>query len=39
MTAVFLDTVMFPLMMGRLGITKAFTNVKHFRAAGFETLF
>jgi uncharacterized protein len=27
------------VVMGRLGLKKAFTNDKHFRAAGFETLF
>jgi predicted nucleic acid-binding protein len=27
------------VVMRRLGINKAFTNDKHFRAAGFETLF
>ena len=26
-------------MMRRLGISKAFTNDRHFRAAGFEALF
>jgi len=25
--------------MRRLGITQAFTNDRHFQAAGFETLF
>jgi len=32
------DHVSFTVMR-RLGITKAFTNDRHFRAAGFETLF
>jgi uncharacterized protein len=32
------DHVSFTIMR-RLGITKAFTNDGHFRAAGFETLF
>lgn len=32
------DHVSFTVMR-RLGITKAFTNDHHFRAAGFETLF
>ena len=32
------DHVSFAVMR-RLGITAAFTNDKHFRAAGFETLF
>ena len=27
------------LVMRRLGITRAFTNDRHFQAAGFETLF
>jgi uncharacterized protein len=27
------------VVMRRLGITQAFTNDRHFRAAGFETLF
>ena len=27
------------LVMRRLGISRAFTNDRHFRAAGFETLF
>lgn len=27
------------VVMRRLGITKAFTNDRHFRAAGFEILF
>lgn len=27
------------LVMKRLGLTRAFTNDEHFRAAGFETLF
>lgn len=27
------------VVMRRLGITKAFTNDRHFRAAGFEVLF
>jgi uncharacterized protein len=27
------------VIMRRLGITQAFTNDRHFRAAGFETLF
>lgn len=26
-------------VMGRLGISEAFTNDKHFRDAGFQTLF
>jgi uncharacterized protein len=32
------DQVSFAVMR-RLGVTKAFTNDKHFRAVGFETLF
>jgi len=32
------DQVSF-LVMRRLGITRSFTNNRHFRAAGFETLF
>ena len=32
------DQVSF-IVMRRLGITRAFTNDQHFRAAGFETLF
>ncbi len=32
------DHVSFTIMR-RLGISKAFTNDGHFRAAGFETLF
>jgi predicted nucleic acid-binding protein len=32
------DHVSFAVMR-RIGITKAFTNDRHFRAAGFETLF
>jgi predicted nucleic acid-binding protein len=32
------DHVSFTIMR-RLGISKAFTNDRHFRAAGFETLF
>jgi len=32
------DQVSF-VVMRRLGITHAFTNDKHFRAAGFTTLF
>ena len=32
------DHVSFTIMR-RLGVTKAFTNDRHFRAAGFETLF
>jgi uncharacterized protein len=27
------------VVMRRLGMSKAFTNDRHFRAAGFETLF
>jgi predicted nucleic acid-binding protein len=27
------------VVMRRLGVTKAFTNDRHFRAAGFEVLF
>jgi predicted nucleic acid-binding protein len=37
MNAIFLD-ISFTIMR-RLGITRAFTNDRHFRAAGFETLF
>ena len=32
------DQVSF-LMMRRLGLSRAFTNDAHFRAAGFQTLF
>jgi uncharacterized protein len=32
------DHVSFSLM-GRLGLTQAFTNDRHFQAAGFHTLF
>jgi len=32
------DQVSFAIMR-RLGISKAFTNDRHFRAAGFEALF
>ena len=32
------DQVSF-VVMGRLGITEAFTNDRHFQAAGFHTLF
>jgi hypothetical protein len=32
------DHISFTIMR-RLGITRAFTNDRHFRAAGFETLF
>jgi predicted nucleic acid-binding protein len=35
---VFLDEVSFTIMR-RMGLSKAFTNDGHFRAAGFEPLF
>ena len=37
-TAGIVDHVSF-VVMRRLGMVKAFTNDRHFRAAGFETLF
>lgn len=37
-TAGIVDHISFTVMQ-RLGISKAFTNDRHFRAAGFETMF
>ena len=37
-TAGIVDHISF-VVMRRLGLTKAFTNDRHFRAAGFEVLF
>ena len=39
MSDVFLDTVGLIAVMRRLGIADAFTNDRHFKAAGFHTLF